>query len=134
MLLTLFRFSLSDRSYNVLLRYAYLLCETEHCVNATGTQLMSVLEVRRELGGVGRINNQVIPVMGIILESLAVLACLAALVVICFVWKVAPSAALYVALLVLLLMIEVFQLAHWIVSLRVFYLFTSSFALEILQG
>ena len=121
-------------NYDVILRYAYLLCVTTDCVSLTAERLASLPRIVRPDTFDFGVSNKVIPLFGIILEGFLVLACLAALIVICFVWKVASSATLYVILLALLLIIEVFQLAHWASLMQTFFSYTSLLPVQILHS
>lgn len=114
-------YSFVQWNLQTLLRFALLQCDNSVCVKGVSARIAS-LPIREPLflGIYGAVNDRIYPLLGIIFESLLIIACFYMIILISCIWRVARASFVYFMILMLLLVSETFMLAFWAAVMRNF--------------
>jgi hypothetical protein len=102
-------------------RYIMILCESDWCIQATSTSVLQ--DLRSSISNVVFFAPDLLySVIGLIVESLLILACIAVGFLIVVVWRVTRDALVYLVLVSLLFLAEILLLVWWATTIQTAFL------------
>ncbi len=129
--------SFQQNRWELLKRHTLVLCDTTWCIQALSESLQSEAEhmLSEDPVTVGDLElpDLLFSVIGIIVEGCMIITCVVLLFVMLRVWRVSREAAVYIALLVLVLASEILMFLWWVLSTQTILLTVGMLEYEILR-